>query len=150
QRKTADTSPNTPTATLSLLPDAWSSHQKREFHSRRNRETLRNPQNALKIILARFLVALDSALRFDSSSVEKRIVVTAYRFAIAAMLTIFICASASGQYTPGQRVWTPPTFGNYFSLLSGGTNFPPAPFFPYDAIQVPVYSLNGSNSFLYD
>jgi hypothetical protein len=66
---------------------------------------------------------------------------------------LVFCSSAfdaRAQYTIGQRVWTPPLTGSYFSLQSGGTNFPPTPFLPYDPIQIPVYSLNGSNSFIYD
>jgi len=58
--------------------------------------------------------------------------------------------TAKGQYTVGQRVWTPPATGTFFSMALGGTNFPPTPFFPYNAIDVPVYSLNGNNSFIYD
>jgi hypothetical protein len=66
------------------------------------------------------------------------------------MPAIFLfCGSAfdaRAQYSIGQRVWTPPRTGTYFSLQSGGTNFPPTPFLPYDPIQVPVYALNGSTA----
>ena len=40
-----------------------------------------------------------------------------------------LAPSATAQYTIGQRVWTPPAFGNYFSTQLGGTNLPPAPIF---------------------
>jgi hypothetical protein len=69
---------------------------------------------------------------------------------VAIFLLYFLACTANAQYTIGQRVWTPPATGNYFASSLGGTNFPPTPFFPYDPLVIPVYSLNGSNSFLYD
>jgi hypothetical protein len=57
--------------------------------------------------------------------------------------------SVQAQYGP--RCWTPPWFGNFFSLQMGGTNFVPTPFLPFNPIEVPVYPVFGrTNSYVYD
>src|ERR1051326_3582433 len=62
---------------------------------------------------------------------------------------IAFASPAKAQCQPGERVWSPPVRGAYYSMQR--TNFPPIPLLPYD---VPIYFLdqpsNGLPCFLYD
>jgi hypothetical protein len=65
-------------------------------------------------------------------------------------MTITALTTACLGQTYGERVWTPPPIGTFYSLVMGGTNAPPFPFLPVDPVTVPVYSLGVANMFLID
>src|SRR4051812_12868787 len=81
----------------------------------------------------------------------KRVTTSCIKAIMFAAVIIVVGQSSALRAQYGPRSWTPPSFGNFYSLQQGGTNFVPAPFLPYDPIDVPVYPVLGTtNSFVYD
>jgi hypothetical protein len=71
------------------------------------------------------------------------------RCVVLVMSLLSMVAVCFGQ-SYGERVWTPPSAGTFYSIPLGGTNSPPYPFLPVDPIEVPVYSLGTITTFLFD
>jgi hypothetical protein len=68
--------------------------------------------------------------------------------AIMAMTTLQTTTLA--QYQPGERVYSPPRFGTFWTLQTGWTNTAwaaPLPFFPFDPVNVPLYAVTNDSFF---
>ena len=73
---------------------------------------------------------------------------------------VYICCSmaiallqipnARSQYHIGERVWSTPTSGMFYSSILGGTTSPPYPYFPFDPVDVPLYFAAQTNAFVFD
>jgi hypothetical protein len=71
--------------------------------------------------------------------------------AVFVIMLAFLSVLPGFTQSLGQRYWTLPERGSFFSLTMGGTNSPPFPYPPYDPIYVPYYSLATTNQwFVFD
>jgi hypothetical protein len=71
--------------------------------------------------------------------------------AVFVIMLMFLSVSPGFAQSFGQRYWTLPERGSFFSLTMGGTNSPPFPYPPYDPINVPFYWLGTTNQwFVFD
>src|ERR1051326_1982000 len=70
--------------------------------------------------------------------------------AVAAMIMLQNVSFA--QYQPGERVYSPPQTGPFWSVPPGATNMVsalPLPFFPFDPNDIPLYSITNT-SFIFE
>jgi hypothetical protein len=74
---------------------------------------------------------------------EGRVVFTALIIAL-----FFMLATAARAYQPGERVWTPPITGNFYSMAN--TNMPPQPFFPPGLDVYYRGNIDGNESYWFD
>jgi outer membrane protein assembly factor BamB len=74
---------------------------------------------------------------------------TSVCLAIAAAAIMFENATFA-QYQPGERVYSPPPFGTFWTIQTGWTNMAwaaPLPFFPFDPVDVPLYAITNDSFF---
>ncbi len=69
---------------------------------------------------------------------------------LGSIMLLMVFGSRCYAQSYGERIWTPPSSGTFYSIPLGGTNSPPYPFLPVDPIEVPVYWIYNPNAFLFD
>jgi hypothetical protein len=66
------------------------------------------------------------------------------------MATTMLQTTTFAQYQPGERVYSPPRFGTFWTIQAGWTNLAwaaPLPFFPFDPVDVPLYAVTNDSFF---